>query len=177
MRRSTYCRHSYAICLDELFSEHTHAKVDMVETKQNRFAQSQLIWILNQGDIIFADNPRRVERVFDIEFPRSRTGVIPFPIYRHSMDEEEDRPTRFKNARDGKHLCENIIFSIVDDHRTATSLYIGDQPVENCARLREEQGMGFDGDDVPNNSEIGHDPRLGCSRRFLGVERYGAVKS
>jgi len=120
IRRSTGCRHSYAICLDELFSEHTHAKVDMVETKQNRFAQSQLIWILNEGDVILADNPRRVERDFDIEFPRSRTGIMPFPIYRHSMDEEEDRPTRFKNARDGKYSCASVIPSIANNRQSCS---------------------------------------------------------
>jgi len=102
LRRSTYCRHSYAICLDELFLGHTHADTDLVKTKQNTFAQSQLIWILNEGDVVLDDNPRRVERDFDIEFPRNRTGIIPFPIYRHSMSEEEERPKRFKNSRDGK---------------------------------------------------------------------------
>ncbi|KAH8727125.1 hypothetical protein GQ44DRAFT_725417 [Phaeosphaeriaceae sp. PMI808] len=102
MKKSTFCRHSYAICLDELFSEHTHAKDDLVETKQSKFAQSQLIWLLNEGDIVIGDQPRTVEREFDIEFPRSRKGSIAFPIYRHSISEEEDRPMRFKNARDGK---------------------------------------------------------------------------
>lgn len=103
MKRSTYCRHSYAICLDELFSEHTHAKGDLLETKQNNYAQSQLIWLLNEGDIVLADQPRRVERDFDIEFPRSRSGTVPFPIYRHTMSSEEERPTRFKNAQDGQY--------------------------------------------------------------------------
>ncbi|KAF2827326.1 actin-like ATPase domain-containing protein, partial [Ophiobolus disseminans] len=100
MRRSTFCRHSYAICLDELFSERTHERSDMVETKDNKLAQSQLIWILNEGDVIIADNPRTVERDFDFEFPRSKTGIVPFPIYRHTKEDDEDRPTRFKNAQD-----------------------------------------------------------------------------
>jgi hypothetical protein len=75
----------------------------MVETNRNKFAQSQLLWVLNQGDVILADQPRRVMREFDIEFPRSRSGVIPVSIYRHSMSEDEERPMRFKNAGDGKH--------------------------------------------------------------------------
>jgi hypothetical protein len=105
MKRSTYCRHSYAVCLDELFSEHTHTATDMVETKQNKFAQSQMFWTLNEGDIVLADAPRRVERVFDIEFPRSKSGNVFLPIYRHSMNEDEERPTRFKGAQDGKLKC------------------------------------------------------------------------
>jgi hypothetical protein len=102
LRRSISYRHSYAICVDELFSEQKHVKSDKVETKQNTFAQSQLLWLLNEGDVILADQPRRVEREFDIEFPRSRLGFIPFPIYRHSMSDDERGPIRFGNAKDGK---------------------------------------------------------------------------
>ncbi|KAH7085513.1 hypothetical protein BKA63DRAFT_598156 [Paraphoma chrysanthemicola] len=100
MKRSTFCKHSYAICLDELFSEYTHTTSDLVETKQQKYAQSQLIYLLNEGDVIMKDQPRRVEREFDIEFPRSRSGNKSLPIYRHSMSEDEERPTRFKGARD-----------------------------------------------------------------------------
>jgi hypothetical protein len=55
LKRSTRCRHSYAICLDELFSKHTHTERDLVETKQNSYAQSQLIWVLSEGDMILVD--------------------------------------------------------------------------------------------------------------------------
>ncbi|CAO2656251.1 Nn.00g050540.m01.CDS01 [Neocucurbitaria sp. VM-36] len=99
MKKTTHCRHSYAICLDELFSESTHHDVDRVHTNGNIYAESQLIWLLNKGDLVVADEPRTVERVFDIKFPKSRQGTIKFPIYRNSNDDEE-RPTRFKNARD-----------------------------------------------------------------------------
>lgn len=75
---------------------------DLMESKQNKFAQRQLIWLLNEGDIIIADQPRRVEREFDIEFPKSKLGVIALPIYRHTKTDEGERPTRFKNAIDGK---------------------------------------------------------------------------
>jgi hypothetical protein len=101
LKKSTYCRHSYAICLDELYSEHIHSESDMVEGKHTKFAESQLKWLLNEGDIVIADQPRIVERVFDIEFPKSKTDVIPFHIYGHSQTDDEERPTRFKNARDG----------------------------------------------------------------------------
>jgi hypothetical protein len=112
LKKSTHCRHSYAICLDELFLEQKHEKCDMVETNRNKFAQSQLLWVLNEGDVILADQPRRVTREFDIEFPRSRAGVIPISVYRHSMSEDEERPTRFKNARDGKYHAEISINQI-----------------------------------------------------------------
>jgi hypothetical protein len=103
LKRSTRCRHSYAVCLDELFSEYTHAKVDMVETKQNKIAQAQLTYLLDEGDVVLVDEPRVVEREFDFSFPKSRSGVIAFPIYRHSMSDDDERPTRFKNARDGQY--------------------------------------------------------------------------
>jgi hypothetical protein len=103
LKRSTSCRHSYAICLDELFSDHIHEKSDMVETKQIQIAQAQLTYLLNEGDLILLDQPRIVEREFDFSFPRSRSGVIRLPIYRHSMSEGEERPTRFKNAIDGQY--------------------------------------------------------------------------
>ncbi|KAJ4365713.1 hypothetical protein N0V83_008333 [Neocucurbitaria cava] len=99
MKKTTNCRHSYAICLDELFSESTHHDVDRIQANGNTYAESQLIWLLNKGDLVVADEPRTVERVFDIKFPKSRKGTIKFPIYRNSSDDEE-RPTRFKNAKD-----------------------------------------------------------------------------
>jgi hypothetical protein len=122
MKRTTHCRHSYAVCLDELFSEHTHVQGDLMESKQNKFAQKQLIWLLNEGDIILADQPRKVEREFDIEFPKSRSGVIPLPIYRHSKTDEEERPTRFKNAIDGMWQSGMCVSSLLTELQSSKQL-------------------------------------------------------
>jgi hypothetical protein len=105
LKRIACCRHSYAVCFDELFSKYWHSKDDMVESRQNTTAQAQLTYLLNEGDAVLLDEPRVVEREFDFSFPRSRAGVIAFPIYRHrhSASEGEERPTRFKNARDGQY--------------------------------------------------------------------------
>lgn len=99
LKKTTACKHDYAICLDELFSEMSHQNSDMVQTNGNVYAQSQLIWLLSKGDLILADQPRRVEREFDIKFPKARKGTIRLPIYRNTND-EKGRPTRFKNSKD-----------------------------------------------------------------------------
>jgi hypothetical protein len=140
LKRSTRCRHSYAICLDELFSEYTHSKDDMVESRQNKIAQAQLTYLLNEGDVVLLDEPRVVEREFDFSFPRSRTGVITFPIYRHSASEGEERPTRFKNARDGQYYDTLMCFqtlTLSSEFEVACTLEINlARIVRNCEKQR-----------------------------------------
>lgn len=91
LKRTTHCRYSYAIHLDNL------SDID-----QERSTPSQLLYMLDEGDLVLADVKRIVEREFEMSFSRSPSTVVPFPIYRYKG---EDRPTRFRLSMDGMLRC------------------------------------------------------------------------
>ncbi|KAL1595573.1 hypothetical protein SLS59_008211 [Nothophoma quercina] len=72
-------------------------------------AEEQLKWILNKGDLILSDKPRRVEQKFTLRLDRQRQDTYIIPIYRN-LESEEGRPTRLSNARDEvETACELVI--------------------------------------------------------------------
>ncbi|KAF2127870.1 hypothetical protein P153DRAFT_432314 [Dothidotthia symphoricarpi CBS 119687] len=109
LKRTNSCRHSYAICMDELFNKVHHLDEDAFQRNGTAQARSQLIWLLNKGDLILSDGPRRVEKDIDLKLTKFRQDTLKVPIFRNSSNEEE-RPTRFGNAQDELELaCELVI--------------------------------------------------------------------
>lgn len=104
VRRARSCPCSYGVSMDELFQETNHARDDLVEEPDGqKYAQSQLIWLLNEGDVLIANEPRKVRKDFDISFRKTQSHVD-LPIYQHSLqhgEDVEDRPDRLKTAMDG----------------------------------------------------------------------------
>lgn len=90
--------------MDEVFQETNHAREDLVEEPDGQqYARAQLLWMLDEGDVIVANEPRKVRKEFDVSFLKTQNH-IDLPIYRHSRthdEDEEDRPDRFKIAMDG----------------------------------------------------------------------------
>lgn len=101
LRRTNACRHSYAVCLDEMFSRMHHSEQDVAQLNGRNVAASQLLWLLNKGDLILSDRSCIVEKEFDLRLGKLRQDTMKVEIYRNTSDEKE-RPTRFRNARDGK---------------------------------------------------------------------------
>lgn len=101
LRRANSCRHSYAVCFDEDYNRMYHAGADMSRVNGRDVAEEQLKWLLNKGDLILSDKPRRAEQNFTLRLSKVRADTMRIPIYRN-LSEEHERPTRLTNARDGK---------------------------------------------------------------------------
>jgi hypothetical protein len=104
LRRTNRCRYSYAVCLDEVFNKMNHFDEELAQLNGRNVAASQLIWLLNEGDLVLRDKPCKVEQKFDLRLGKTRPGTIEVPIYRN-LSGEVERPTRFRNAQDGKFEC------------------------------------------------------------------------
>lgn len=125
IRRAKACPSSYGISMDEVFQEVNHAREDLVEEANGqRYAQAQLIWLLHEGDVIVANEPRRVRKEFDVSFLKTQEHVS-VPIYQHTSshgDDEEDRPDRLKVAMDGKlslqHNCREHTVTLNRGHQS-----------------------------------------------------------
>lgn len=98
LRYLTPCRYSYAICLDDLFPNFVHVKGVLATIRPKTYAEPELFYMLDEGDVVFADEPRVSEQEFDISFPRSRSTVVSFPIYRY---QGHNRPPRFNFQKYG----------------------------------------------------------------------------
>ena len=107
IRQGRACACSYGVSMDEVFQETNHAREDLVQERNGElYAQAQLIWLLNEGDVIIANEPRKVRKEFDISFSKTQSH-IDLPIYQHSTahdEDESDRPDRLKIAKDGTFL-------------------------------------------------------------------------
>ncbi|KAJ4412725.1 hypothetical protein N0V91_000487 [Didymella pomorum] len=99
LRRTNRCRYSYAVCLDEVFNKMNHFDEELAQLNGRNVAASQLIWLLNEGDLVLRDKPCKVEQKFDLRLGKTRPGTIEVPIYRN-LSGEVERPTRFRNAQD-----------------------------------------------------------------------------
>ncbi|KAF2267873.1 actin-like ATPase domain-containing protein [Lojkania enalia] len=97
LRRAGSCRHHYGISLSKLFSDVYSPQQDLVVDKANglAFAQGQLIWLLNKGDLVLHNQERKAEQDILLTFLQTEARRKVLPIYRYSDD---DRPTRFRNA-------------------------------------------------------------------------------
>ena len=100
LRTADVCRHNYAVCFDQIYSNTFHVGKDMTRKHGATYAQSQLTWLLSKGDLILSDEPRKVEISFQLELKDLSAGKIHLEILRNSADEEK-RPRRYQNARDG----------------------------------------------------------------------------
>lgn len=98
----TPCRYSYAINLHDLFPDHTFTTetsiTAWVTPEQDKYAKPELLYMLDEGDIVFADEERVSEQEFHISFSESPATVVPFHIYRY---QGQDRPTRFNFHKNG----------------------------------------------------------------------------
>jgi len=99
----TPCLHDYGIRAATQWSDAKNDPRDQVlnEYTGTLMAAGQMLWLLNKGDAIFSTKPMNAERDLDVVLTADgdRTGQI--TIYRFS-GEEEDRPTLYYNARQGK---------------------------------------------------------------------------
>ncbi|KAF3050005.1 hypothetical protein E8E11_009658 [Didymella keratinophila] len=98
MKKTTFCRQSYAVCLDESFTERFDIR-DRYQTESGAYAKDQLSWLLNKGDLVVEHESRTEIKEFDICFPRNKQTAIKIPVY-SCQEEEQDRPTSLKFARD-----------------------------------------------------------------------------
>jgi hypothetical protein len=86
LRKTSACRHNFAICLDELYSKAHHASRDVAQIHGATYAQTQLTWLLTKGDLILSDQPRKVERPFQLRLKDLSAGKMQLPIYRNSEE-------------------------------------------------------------------------------------------
>lgn len=103
IRKVKTCTHSFGVSLDEHFHEARHTSEDMAQYDGQLFACKQLTWLINEGDAIVMNEPRKVKKEFDVVFSK-QDKIIRIPIYRHAMRKDEDpqdRPVRLTNSRDG----------------------------------------------------------------------------
>jgi hypothetical protein len=104
IRRAKSSEYSYGVGMDEIFQETYHAREDLVQERDGvGYAQAQLSWLINEGDVIFSHEPHVVTKEFDVIFSWAE-DYIDLPIYRYSSkydEDEADRPERLKNALEG----------------------------------------------------------------------------
>jgi hypothetical protein len=101
LKLTNFCRYSYGICLDEIYTSAHHAQHDVVRLGGSDFAQSQLTWLLNKGDLILSDQPTKREKIFHLRLMKLRQDTIPLRIWQN-LAAEKCRPTRLEDATDGK---------------------------------------------------------------------------
>lgn len=142
LRYLTPCRYSYAICLDDLFPNFVHVKGVLATIRPKTYAEPELFYMLDEGDVVFADEPRVSEQEFDISFPRSRSTVVSFPIYRY---QGHNRPPRFNFQKyDLERACTlNIDLARVARHGEATSIW---SRIPRSHRVTLKLTMVLDGD-------------------------------
>ncbi|KAH8732201.1 hypothetical protein GQ44DRAFT_766352 [Phaeosphaeriaceae sp. PMI808] len=106
IRKAKACTRSYGVTMDEIFRETNHTEDDLTQERDGKwYAKAQLIWLLDQGDVIFEDKPCIVKKAFDISFSKNQSQ-IDLPIYQHSLLDDEveaDRPDRYNVAK-------NVVF-------------------------------------------------------------------
>jgi hypothetical protein len=101
LRLTNPCRHSYAFCQDEIYSATHHSDEDAIQIGGKTYAQSQLDWLLNKGDLILDHVPTIKEKTFDLRINRFRQDSLRLPIWRNLSD-EKNRPIRYEDASDGQ---------------------------------------------------------------------------
>ncbi|KAI4922167.1 hypothetical protein J4E90_000595 [Alternaria incomplexa] len=103
LRRTDVCRHNYAVCFDQLYSNTFHVEKDMTQIHGATYAQSQLTWLLNKGDLVLSDQPRKEEVSFQLTLRDLSAGKTQLEIFRNS-DDEDQRPRRYQNAKEGRSI-------------------------------------------------------------------------
>jgi hypothetical protein len=100
IKYATSCRHSYAICLDEIYMSELHAGQEKMQIGNSTFAHLQLTWLLNKDDLVLSDTPRKVQYTFELRLVKLRQEKLKLKIWRN-LSGEKHRPTQLSNARDG----------------------------------------------------------------------------
>jgi hypothetical protein len=95
---------SYGISVNAPFSDvEGHNTQDRVvdELTNTAMAKEQLIWMINQGDLILSNKPKESKGTFSINFLETgpRTGTI--PIYAYDQGDRDDRPDRLSISENG----------------------------------------------------------------------------
>ncbi|KAI4930473.1 uncharacterized protein J4E92_004305 [Alternaria infectoria] len=103
LRKTDVCRHNYAVCFDQLYSNTFHVEKDMTQIHGATYAQSQLTWLLNKGDLVLSDQPRKEEVSFQLTLRDLSAGKTQLEIFRNS-DDEDQRPRRYQNAKEGRSI-------------------------------------------------------------------------
>lgn len=101
LKHTNFCRYSYGICLNEIYTSAHHSQQDIVQLGGSIFAQSQLTWLLNKGDLILSDQPAQREKIIHLQLVKLRQDTIPLRIWQN-LAAEKYRPTRLADATDGK---------------------------------------------------------------------------
>ncbi|KAF2733043.1 hypothetical protein EJ04DRAFT_513478 [Polyplosphaeria fusca] len=103
LRRATPCLHNYGISCKELFSEAVHRPQDMITDPATglNFAEGQMVWVLNKGDLVLQNEERTVSQDIALTFAKHEEKKRSISIYMNS-DSEEHRPKRFHADRYGK---------------------------------------------------------------------------
>jgi hypothetical protein len=101
LKRTSSCRHSYGICMDESYMSTHHSDQDVVEKGGKSFAQSQLTWLLDKGDLILSDAATRREETVRFRRMKLRHDTVSLTVWQNLTD-EVNRPTRLEDASDGK---------------------------------------------------------------------------
>ncbi|KAH7078168.1 hypothetical protein BKA63DRAFT_552283 [Paraphoma chrysanthemicola] len=101
IRKGRASKSSYGVCMNEAFQAESHTSKDLIKERNGKmYAIAQLIWLINQGDLILVNEPRKVSMEFDISFDKTRLD-LEIPIYQYSTsddEDEDDRPDRLSNA-------------------------------------------------------------------------------
>jgi hypothetical protein len=101
LKHTNPCRHSYGVCLDEMYRSTHHSPQDAVQVGGSTFVQGQLDWLLNKDDLVLFGETLKREKTIHIRLGTFRQDVLPLTIWQNLTDEEY-RPTRFEDASDGR---------------------------------------------------------------------------
>ncbi|KAF1976595.1 hypothetical protein BU23DRAFT_565748 [Bimuria novae-zelandiae CBS 107.79] len=99
LTRADYCRHHYGVSVLQHFNAAYHNPKDAFTETQTRLrvVRGQLIWLMNKGDLVPSNDTLVQTRDIHLDFTKAQGKKTIIPTYRYS--EDEDRPTRFREAR------------------------------------------------------------------------------
>jgi len=122
---ATPCPQHYGINVSEQFSRIIHEEQDLGlhPVTRAQVAQGQLLWLISKGDLILSDKPERISQTITVSFrqidPKKRSITI------YSYPDDDDRPTKFYNARDGKQspfqLCLKRLTHVLQNSKSLMS--------------------------------------------------------
>jgi hypothetical protein len=99
------CPKNFGIRLDEDFSGlHNDLDERVYEESTSRMvALGQLHWLVQQGDLLDATEPRVSTKICPFTFAADQPMRFSFPIFECVLDDpDDDLPKRWHNSRDGK---------------------------------------------------------------------------
>ena len=98
LKRTSSCRHSYAICLDEIYALAHHGKQKLkMAYGGGIFAEEQLTWLLKKGDLVLFDQSTKRLKKIHIRLAKRRQDVMTLKIWQYTSDENH-RTKRLRDA-------------------------------------------------------------------------------